>query len=202
MSEVIEAYIRKNPDLGEKEAFDGFLQEERIKAWVGADDGRKERLRREFGRVWGSMHVEGQMTRGAGTHGPKAGPSGPTVGAVGSGRAVRVEVHPTPEEPVARHAPTPAHVPMGSSGGAHALGGGRRLQVMCARCKRIEVYVDDANTIQCRRCGHTYEDMLQLVRVTPVGPLEFLFGEGWVGYATAGGIAIAFLGLYMVLRWV
>lgn len=176
MSEVIEGYIRRHPELSEKDAFEGFLKEERIRTWVGADESRKERLRKEFGRVWGSMNVEGQLATSA-----RSGPSGPT--SMQQPRSVRIDVSPAPEARAARpEAP-----------------GARRLQVLCTSCRRTTVWMDDAG-IQCRSCGHAYEDMLQLIRVTPVGPFEFLFGGGWKGAAVAGGIAAGLLALYLLLR--
>lgn len=174
MSEVIESFIRRHPGLSEKEAFEGFLREDRIKAWVGTDDSRRERLRAEFGRVWGSLNVEGKVASTS----ARSGPSGP---ALQSPRTLRVDVQP---KQVARQPPGP---------------GARRLQVMCTTCGKINVWMQD-DRVACRTCGHTYDDMLQLIRVTPVGPFEFLFGEGWAGYATAAGIAVAFVGLYFLLR--
>ncbi|HET6404395.1 MAG TPA: hypothetical protein VFH78_07095 [Candidatus Thermoplasmatota archaeon] len=177
MSEVIENYIRKHPDLSERDAFEGFLKEDRIKAWVGTDESRRERLRSEFGRVWGTMHVAGQMT----ASGARSGPSGPSMQAP---RTVRVDVH------------THAKPPPPETEPAEGL---RKLQVMCTACGRIDVWMQGA-TIACRSCGHTYDDMLQLIRVTPVGPFEFLFGGGWAGYATATGIAGGLALLYFLLR--
>lgn len=76
--------------------------------------------------------------------------------------------------------------------------GTRKLAVMCTTCGRVDVWMH-GDIIGCRACGHVYDDMLQLVRVTPVGPFAFLFGEGWVGYATATGIAGGFVLLYFLL---
>ena len=178
MSEVIENYIRKHPDQSEKDAFEGFLNEERIKSWVGNDDSRKERLRKEFGRVWGSMHVQGSVTQS----GARAGPSGPAQ--MQQPKTVRVDV--TPE---AEHAP-------GRPGAA-----ARKLGVLCANCKHTDVWMQ-GDVIQCHRCGRYYDDMLSLIRVTPVGPGEFLFGEGWKGAATGVGIVAGLVGLYYLLRWI
>ena len=178
MSEVIESYIRKHPDLSEKDAFEGFLKEDRISTWVGTDDSRRERLRKEFGRVWGSLHVSGQLASSA-----RSGPSGPAP--MQQARTLRVEVQPEQEAPAERVRPVGA--------------GARQLQVLCTSCKRLTVWMD-GDLIQCRACGHTYDDMLQLIRVTPVGPFAFLFGEGWKGVAVAGGIAAGLVGLYFLLR--
>ena len=179
MSEVIESYIRRHPELSEKDAFEGFLNEDRIKAWIGTDETRKDRLRKEFGRVWGSMHVAGQVSGG-----PRSGPTGPA--AMQQPRTLRVEV--TPE---AAHADAP-RAPIAS--------GGRKLQVMCTNCYKVSVWMT-GDVIQCRTCGHAYDDMLQLIRVTPVGPFEFLFGEGWKGAATGAAIAAGLVGVYFLLRW-
>ena len=102
-------------------------------------------------------------------------------------RTVRVEVQ------------QPQQIPTNVVPAAVSGPGARKLQVMCTSCGTINVWMQD-DAIACRSCGHTYTDMLQLIRVTPVGPFEFLFGEGWVGYATAGGIVAAFVGLYFLLR--
>lgn len=175
MSEVIENFIRRNPDLSEKDAFDGFLNEDRIKTWVGADDSRKERLRKEFGRVWGSLHVQGQVA----SSGARSGPSGPS--GLQQTRTVRVEI--TPEAMTGRAGPAgPA---------------ARKLSVLCANCKHVDVWMQ-GDSIQCHRCGRHYEDMLSLVRVTPVGPYEFLFGEGWSGAAVGVGIAAGLIALYLL----
>jgi len=182
VSEVIESYIRRNPGLSEKDAFEGFLREERIRAWVGADESRKERLRKEFGRVWGSMHGDGQLARAS-----RAGPSGPA--SLEQPRTVRVNIQAEPEQ-AAKQVPPSLAPPSADA---------RKLSVMCTVCGRIDVWMQ-ADHIGCRSCGRAYEDMLQLIRVTPVGPFAFLFGEGWVGYATAGGIVGAFTLLYFLLR--
>ncbi|HUR69951.1 MAG TPA: hypothetical protein VM370_11955 [Candidatus Thermoplasmatota archaeon] len=176
MSEVIENYIRRHPGLSEKDAFDGFLQEERIRSWVGSDDSRKERLRVEFGRTWGSMHVQASLEKGS----ARAGPSGPSQ--MQQARTVRVEV--TPE------AVGDAHVASGP--------GARKLSVLCTGCKHMDVWMQ-GETISCHRCGRAYDDMLQLIRVTPVGPGEFLFGEGWRGVATGVGIVGGLAALYVLL---
>lgn len=176
MSEVIETYIRRHPGASEPEAFEGFLREERIKQWVGGDETRRERLRREFARVWSAIHnPEGAAA--------KAGPAGPQS-AVLQPRAVRIEVQ-TPEKAL--------HV---NAAGPHA----RKLDLLCTQCTRYDVWLAEG-TIACRGCGRVYDDMLALVPVKPVGPLEFMFGEGWVGYATAAGIAAGLALLYVVFRY-
>lgn len=176
MSEVIEAYIRRHPGASEPEAFEGFLREDRIQAWVGADPSRRERLRREFARVWSTLNnPEGAPG--------KSGPAGPQS-AVLQPRAVRVEVQ-TSEKAINVHA-----------AGPHA----RKLELLCPQCTRYDVWLAEG-TIACRGCGREYHDMLSLVPVKPVGPLEFMFGEGLAGYATAGGIAAGLVLLYVVFRY-
>lgn len=155
MSEVIETYIRRHPAMPESEAFEGFLRDERISRWVGADEARRERLRAEFARVWGQVR---------------------------------------PSATAAPARPAPALPPPSQ------LAPPRRLQVMCPACERLDVW-SDAGVVECRACGAVYDDLLRLVPVRPVGPFAFLFGEGWTGVATAGGVALLLLGLYGVLRW-
>jgi hypothetical protein len=158
VSEVIEEFIRRNPDLPESAAFDGFLQQERIQRWVGADPMRRERLRAEFVRVWRSMHPSSD------------------------GRTPVVVVR----EPAPAPSPSPAPA--------------QKLDLMCAECNRLDVW-RQAGVLSCRSCGRVYDDMLQLVPVKPVGPFEFMFGEGAAGWLAAAGIALLLLALYGVLRW-
>lgn len=176
MSEVIEDFIRRNPDLPEADAFESFLRMERISTWVGGDASRRERLRKEFSRVWTVMHpvvvaksaptLEPPRARPGGT-----GPAGPST-------------PPAPPRPSAR---VPTESP-------------RRLHLLCGTCSRMEVF-QTGEQIECRHCGHVYEDLLDLIPVRPVGPFAFLFGEGTVGWLTAAGIGGALIGLYLALRW-
>lgn len=162
LSEVIEEYIRRNGGMGEPEAFETFLQQERIRAWVGGDTGRRERLHREFTRVWATLHP----------------PSTPSKPARSEATTVQVDVRrPSVSSPA------------------------RRLQVLCAACNRLEVWSQDG-AIECRSCGRTYDNFLDLIPVKPVGPFAFVFGEGAEGWLTAGGIVALLLALYGVMRWV
>lgn len=181
MSEVIEEYIRRNGGMRETEAFEGFLQQDRIKAWVGADDARKERLRREFSRVWTSLHPPSTPSR----PGTSARPERDATVQVEMRRAIParpVEAPPTPA-PVVQKVRIPP----------------RRLTLLCPNCSRMDVWVDD-NVIGCRSCHRAYEDMLTLVPVKPLPPFAFVFGEGWKGWATAGGVAVGIAALYLLLR--
>lgn len=179
MSEVIEDYIRRNSGMREDEAFDTFLQQDRIKAWVGSDEGRKERLRREFTRVWQTLHPPMTAARPAAEK-----PRAPQ-------EAVQVEVRrpPPPPAPV-----QPQHVER-----AAVPAPPKKLHVLCPTCGKHDVY-NVGGVIACRTCSHKYDNMLDLVPVRPVGPFTFLFGEGWKGLATAGGIALALVALYLLLR--
>lgn len=163
MSEVIEDFIRQNPGLTvESDAFSGFLEQDRIRAWVGGDANRRERLRAEFSKTWAIVTA----TR----HAPP------------SGQQVTVTVAPKPA-PASLSADEPAH----------------QLHVMCPACRRADVWRNGAH-IACRHCGREYDDMLALVPVKPVGAFAFLFGEGWKGAATAAGIVLLLVGLYVLLR--
>lgn len=180
MSEVIEDYIRRNSGMREDEAFQAFLQQDRIKAWVGTDEGRRERLRREFGRVWSTLHPPMTPARPAAEK-----PRDPRQDVV----QVEVRRQPAPAAPVQpqhAEAPRPAVAP-------------RKLHVLCPTCGRHDVY-NHGGVISCRTCAHKYDDMLELIPVQPVGPGTFLFGEGWKGVATAAGIVAALVLVYLVLR--
>lgn len=179
MSEVIEEYIRRNSGMREDEAFEAFLQQDRIRAWVGTDDGRKERLRREFTRVWQTLHPPMTAARPAAEK--MRGPA-PEV-------QVEVRRAPAPAAPVQpQHAEAPRHA-----------GPGKKLQVLCPTCGKHDVF-NQGGIIACRTCSHRYEDMLELIPVQSVGPFTFLFGHGWKGFATAVGIVVALGLVYLVLR--
>ena len=172
MSEVIEEFIRRNPGAHEADAFERFLKEPRISQWVGDDAGRRERLHREFARVWGNLHS----------------------GAGGAPAAVTT----APPRPVVREAPRDA--PRQVKVDVRPDASGRRLQLLCPACTRVDVWLQ-GGVISCRSCGTVYDDMLALVPVKPVGPFAYLFGEGWKGYLTATGIGLLLLGVYGVLKW-
>lgn len=174
MSEVIEEYIRRHPGLREADAFEGFLKQDRIKAWVGADESRKERLRAEFGRVWQTLQGAAGGTRGPVTM-----------------RETDLEM-----EERRKQMEAAKRVPVQVASDEPS----RKLQLMCPACNRTEVW-KQGHVIACRNCGRVYEDMLDLVPVKPVGPFAFVFGEGVQGWLTAGGIALLLLALYGVLRW-
>ena len=218
VSEVIEDYIRRNPGVGEDAAFQGFLQQERIKAWVGSDETRRERLRREFRRVWGVMHAPPPATAPSQPQPPSPSPA--SAAAQPRQAALVREVKPEPpaaRPPEARPAPpapappSPARAPPPSPSSAPAsaerpasarlqTGPPRRLQVLCATCARMDVWLQGGD-IACRQCGRAYDDMLQLVPVKAVGPFAYLFGEGAGGWLTAGSMAAALLAIYALLRW-
>lgn len=184
MSEVIEEYIRRNSGMSEDAAFEAFLAQERIKAWVGSDPSRRERLRREFARMWTSLHPPSTTSRQG------------TLVREARVEPVQVEVRaeaPRPAEP--RPAPTPAP-PQPKL----RTGPPRRLQVMCPVCSHTEVWLQEG-IIQCRHCSREYDDMLQLIPVRPVGPFAYVFGDGVEGVLKAGGVFVALAALYMLLRW-
>lgn len=105
---------------------------------------------------------------------------------------------PAPAPPAPRVQVRPAQAPAPAQ--PRASIGGRRLQLLCPACARIDVWLD-AGAITCRACGTAYDDMLALVPVKPVGPFEYLFGEGTKGALTAVGVGLLLLGVYGVLKW-
>lgn len=173
MSEVIEEYIRRHPGLREGEAFDTFVEQEKIRSWIGQHADRRERLRSEFGRVW--QHLQGAA---GGTRGPVSMRETDVEIAerAKQQRAKRLQVEMTPDAPAAR------------------------LPLMCPTCRRLDVW-RAGDAVACRNCGRTFDDMLDLVPVHPVGPFEFVFGSGARGVAVAAGILVLLITLYGVLRW-
>lgn len=183
MSEVIEDFIRRNAGMAEIEAFHGFLQQERIKTWVGTDEARRERLRREFSRVWATLHPPATPSRQGSLVREVPRPAPPPESRVNV--QIQRTAPPDPaEEAIRRSVTAPA----------------KRLHVLCPTCGKLDVWLSDGS-IACRTCSHIYEDMLQLIPVRPVGPFTFLFGEGLKGWLVAGGILLGLFLLYEVLRW-
>ena len=177
MSEVIEEFIRAHPSASENEAFEGFAAQERIRSWLGSDATRRERLRREFARVWIQMES-------------KANGASATL---------------VPPRPVTRapDAPAPASAPTLPAPGsepvlvkAQPAGPARHLKVLCTACEAVDVWAE-AGHVRCRRCGHEYRDMLELIPVKEVGVLQFVFGEGSFAWIAAGGILLLLAALYL-----
>lgn len=181
MSEVIEQYIRTHPGMRESDAFEGFLQQDRIRAWVGTDESRRERLRREFSRVWSVLQPE---------NAPSLGPGHPGAG--------QIQAPPQRAPPPARPEPK---VPMRVDVQAAPAAPPRRLQLLCSTCGKLTVWSENG-LIACRNCGRRYVDLLELVPVKPVGPFAYVFGEGVEGWLTAGGVVLILLLAYGVMKWV
>lgn len=211
MSEVIEDFIRRHPGASEGEAFEDFLGQPRIRAWVGDDASRRDRLHREFTRVWSTMRGGAAASTASPAAARVVQQPPPVREPVAREPAVREPVRepvarePTAREPAARepareaprpHAPQQARAPVRTN----AAAAGRKLQLMCPSCARIDVWLE-GGTISCRTCGTVYDDMLALVPVKPVGPFEYLFGEGTKGALTAVGVGLLLLGVYGVLKW-
>lgn len=215
LSEVIESFIREHPDLDEGSAFERFLEQDRISSWVGKDANRKERIRREFTRVWAFTH-------GAGASAPRAeaprverrdpvatARQEPTVGRspLSMGRTDPAALKPSPPRPEqqeptrieVRREAAPSTAPAAPRAAARPPT--RHLSLLCPTCERTDVWATGAD-IHCRHCGTTYADMLQLIPVKKVGTFAYLFGEGPAGYLTAAGVALLLLLLYGVVRWV
>lgn len=180
MSEVIRDFIKEHPQLGESDCFEEFLQQERIRAWVGTDPQRREKIRGEFHRIWvvekdpGANTVQVQRT---------------TV--------------PTPPSEVRVHKDTAAMASGQGPAARPTLGSQvapRKLNLLCASCDGTDVWAK-GHLIECRRCGRIYDNMLDLVPVQPVGPFTYMFGEGAGGVATAVGLVLFLLVIYYLFRW-
>lgn len=196
MSEVIRDFISAHGGLGETEAFELFLKEERIRAWVGSDPQRKSRIQREFARQWALHHASDPPSQAqpspSSSPGPSSGPSRqPTIVQVRSPEPAAPSLGP------ARLGPSGPSARGDRSEGAAA----RKLTLMCPACREVEVWTR-GGAIECRSCGREYDNMLELVPVHPVGPFAFLFGEGAVGLLTAAGLVLLLLLTYGVFRWV
>lgn len=141
---------------------------------MGNDAARRDRLQREFARVWAATRA-------------------PAVPA------------PVPAAPAPRETPRPLRVEVGRKGASPVVSSvsqaPRRLQLLCPACERLDVWLADG-VISCHHCGREYDDMLALVPVKPVGPFEYVFGEGPMGLLKAAGVALLLLAVYGVLKWV
>ena len=185
VSEVIETYIRAHPGVTENDAFEGFARQERIAAWLGSDATRRERLRREFARVWSQMEASAS-----------AGPQrmAPPQRREDAPRLTQAPP-PAPPKPLpAMPEAEPMQVPVRPSASA------RKLNLLCPSCESLDVW-SEAGRVRCHQCGRGYDNMLELVPVQSVGPFAFLFGEGATGWLTAGGIVLLLAILYGVLKW-
>lgn len=230
MSEVIEEFIRTHSNLQEREAFETFLRQDRIKTWVGQDPARRDRLQREFSRVWGDLRAGAAPPQASVAavarpaphpHPPPPAPQQPRESHAPLPRpreappqnAPAPREHaprepPSPREPApAPRAPTrvevrqpPAAQARHAPSGSRAASGTRRLNLLCPACGRLDVWLQDG-AISCHGCGRAYDDMLALVPVKPVGPFEYVFGEGVVGYLKAAGVGTLLLLVYGVLKW-
>lgn len=188
LSEVIEEFIRRHPGMAERDAFEAFLREPRIASWVGADASRRERLQREFDRVWSRLQDEPAAPAAPSAPAAPPAPAAPAQ----AKRPAPIVHHEAPEPPRSARVDVRTH---------RAHGAARRLNLLCPACTRVDVWLADG-AITCRSCQTTYEDMLALVPVKPVGPFAYVFGEGVKGYLTAGGVALLLLVVYGVLKWV
>jgi hypothetical protein len=180
VSDVIETYIRRNSGMTEDAAFEGFLREERIRTWVGEDAARRDRLRREFTRVWQGLQPPTTPSR---TAPPLVRPASP------SPQPQPVVVRPIVEvqaPPPVRHASPAGAAP-------------RQLSVLCPTCGKMDVWLEGGE-ISCRACATSYDNMLDLIPVKPVGVLEFYFGTGWNGLLTAGAIVLGLISVYLLLH--
>lgn len=180
MSEVIEEYIRRSSGMNEEAAFEGFLQQDRIKAWVGTDTSRRERLHREFTRVWASLHPPSTPSRQGSLH--KEKPAQVAAVPITVRREEAPAVVEVPPQPKLQTGPP------------------RRLQVLCPVCSHMEVWLQGGD-IACRHCGREFADMLTLIPVKAVGPFTYMFGEGIEGVLKAAGVVAGLALLYVVLRW-
>lgn len=183
MSEVIETYIRAHPGVTENDAFEGFARQERIAAWLGNDATRRERLRREFARVWSQMEGSTSGPQRMVQHARREG--GPSLT-----QAPPARPEPLPAMPEAE----PMRVPVRP--GANA----RKLSLLCPNCESLDVW-SESGRVSCHHCGRGYDNMLELIPVQAVGPFAFLLGEGATGWLTAGGLVLLLLVLYGVLKW-
>lgn len=210
MSEVIEEFIRTHSDLPEREAFETFLGQDRIKTWVGQDPARRDRLQREFSRVWGTLQgasASSQAPVAAAVqrppaHAPPPPPPPPAPREAPPPEPAPARESPRPTRVQVRHErpapPAPASRPMGASSSVSTAT--RRLNLLCPACARLDVWLQDGE-ISCHGCARVYDDMLALVPVKPVGPFEYVFGEGPMGYVKAAGVGTLLLLVYGVLKW-
>ncbi|HWG89498.1 MAG TPA: hypothetical protein VNZ52_01490, partial [Candidatus Thermoplasmatota archaeon] len=81
--------------------------------------------------------------------------------------------------------------------------GGRRESFMCVTCGALSIYSDwegDAIKVRCHSCKTEYPDMLKLIPVKEVGPVELLFGPGPMGYVKAGLTVLLPIGVYLIFK--
>lgn len=179
--------------------------------WLGSDLARHERLKEEFHRIWvdtwGASSVAAR---------PPVRSGATEVDTHSASVAVLHQTGTSPPQTqvVVHREPTPLPRPTNGSGATAGppatsknvanLVVDRRESYLCTVCKKMGVYSEwdgDEMKVVCRSCGTHFDDLLALIPVVRVSPMEFYFGGGSEGLATAAGLALVAILVYAGLNY-
>ncbi|MBI4394501.1 MAG: hypothetical protein HY556_12010 [Euryarchaeota archaeon] len=211
--ETISEFVSNSRGRSEPEMYSEFIAKPHVTKWLGSDLARHERLKAEFHRIWsehwGTSHSGAhsprraspdQMPRdvhveqGAGQQGPHTvqvlarpieAPQSLSPVSGGNGHAVRASVDV-------------------ESASSHPLVVDRRELYLCTLCKKMGVFSEwDGHEMKviCRSCGTHFSDLLSLIPVIKVSPLEYYFGAGPAGVVKAAALAGIALAIYAGLNF-
>jgi hypothetical protein len=190
-----------------------FISKPHVTKWLGSDLARHERLKAEFHRIWsehwGSAHSGAHPVHHAG--GDRMQPNMHVEQGAGHQGSTTVQV-------LARPIETPQTVSPGNGGNGHTVRASmqvaatpsqplvvdRRELYLCTLCKKMGVFSEwDGHEMKviCRSCGTHFSDLLTLIPVIKVSPLEYYFGAGPGGLAKAAALGAMALLIYAGLNF-
>lgn len=176
--ETLREFVVRNRALPKDEALALVLDMPKVRAWAGTDGARRDRLVREFERLWAEVAAPAETERPQRAT-PRAQPHmGPA--------------HAHADERVVREATRPPKVVRS-----------RREKFICASCGSYDIYSESDGHdvhVRCRQCKAEYPDLLQLVPVVEVGPFELFFGRGREAAVKVGAIALVWAALILIMR--
>lgn len=196
--ETLREFVVRNRDMPKDAALAQVFDMPKVRSWVGNDAARRERLMREFERLWAEVAVE------------QASAAPERAGAPLQRR------QPSAAEPPRYRETEPVHRPHMGPAHAHADEGvvreaarpmravrARREKFICSACGSYDIYSESDGRevrVRCRQCKTEFPDLLELVPVVEVGPFELFFGRGREAAVKAGAIVVLWAVVYLLLR--
>lgn len=173
--ETLREFVLRNRGLPKAQALDQVFEMPKVRAWVGSDTARRERLTREFERLWAEVAVGESPARLAPRPQPHMGPA-----------------HQHADERVVREAARPPKVVRS-----------RREKFICSACGSYDIFSESdghAVHVRCRQCKTEFPDLLALVPVVEVGPFELFFGHGREAAVKIGAITLVWAAVILLMR--
>lgn len=174
--ETLREFVVRNRSLPKDQALAQVLEMPKVRAWVATDAARRDRLTREFERLWAEVATE------PATQTPRAPPRTAHMG----------PAHLRGDETMLGEPARPPKVVRS-----------RREKFICSACGSYDIYSEsDGNAVRvrCRQCKTEFPDLLALVPVVEVGPVELFFGRGREAVVKIGAIVLLWVAVYGLLR--